>query len=99
VIVPTNFNIATQLAAPAWIKGRIMGMYVLVLWGSMSLGSLIFGRIASRIGMGQVDRSIGLRWSLFYAGLGVIIGSLAIIWLRLVAKNSGDSTARQARGS
>jgi MFS family permease len=77
VIVPTNFNIATQLAAPAWIKGRTMGMYVLVLWGSMSLGSLIFGRLAS---------GIGLRWSLGTAGFGVISGSLAIIWLRLVPR-------------
>ena len=50
VIVPTNFNIATQLAVPAWIKGRTMGIYVLVLWGSMSLGSMIFGRAASSIG-------------------------------------------------
>lgn len=74
VIVPTNFNIATQLAVPAWIKGRTMGVYVLVLWGSMSLGSMIFGRVAG---------GIGQRWSLFAAGVGVIVGSLAIIWLRL----------------
>ena len=40
VIVPTNFNIATQLAVPAWIKGRRWAVYVLVLWGSMSLGSI-----------------------------------------------------------
>ncbi len=81
VIVPTNFNIATQLAVPAWIKGRAMGMYVLVLWGSMSLGSMIFGRLAS---------SIGQRWSLFAAGVGVILGSIAIIWLRLQPR-AGDS--------
>src|SRR5258706_5079459 len=36
VIVPTNFNIATQLAVPAWIKGRAMGMYWLVLCVSSS---------------------------------------------------------------
>ena len=84
VIVPTNFNIATQLAVPAWIKGRAMGMYVLVLWGSMSLGSMIFGRLAS---------GVGQRWSLFTAGVGVIIGSMAIIWLRLEPRTRGDSAA------
>jgi predicted MFS family arabinose efflux permease len=82
VIVPTNFNIATQMAAPAWIKGRAMGVYVLVLWGSMSLGSFIFGQVAS---------GIGQRWSLFAAGVGVIIGSFAIIWLRLVPPKGADA--------
>jgi MFS family permease len=82
VIVPTNFNIATQLAVPAWIKGRAMGVYVLVLWGSMSLGSMIFGRLAT---------SIGQRSSLFTAGVGVVVGSVAIIWLRLVPKVEGGA--------
>jgi predicted MFS family arabinose efflux permease len=81
VIVPTNFNIATQLAVPAWIKGRAMGMYVLVLWGSMSMGSAIFGKLTSLIGGPGAQRT-----SLFTAGIGVIVGSVAIIWLRLVPK-------------
>jgi MFS family permease len=92
VIVPTNFNIATQLAAPAWIKGRAMGVYVLVLWGSIALGSWIFGALASIIGRSQlgdpslIDHSFGLRRALFYAGIGVIVGSVAVIWLRLAPK-------------
>ena len=86
VIVPTNFNIATQTAVPAWIKGRTMGMYVLVLWGSMSLGSLIFGRLAS---------GIGHRRSLFVAGIGVLVGSVAIIRLKLFPKTSADLAAPQ----
>lgn len=77
VMIPTNFNIATQSAVPAWIKGRVMGVYVLVLWGSMALGSLIFGRLAD---------SVGQRSSLFAAGLGVLAGSIAIIWIRLVPR-------------
>jgi predicted MFS family arabinose efflux permease len=90
VIVPTNFNIATQLAVPAWIKGRAMGVYVLVLWGSMSLGSMIFGRLASVL---EKHGYAGQRTSLFVAGLGVIIGSIFIIWLRLVPKNTGAAVA------
>ena len=82
VIVPTNFNIATQLAVPAWIKGRAMGVYVLVLWGSMALGSMVFGRLAS---------SVGQRWSLFTAGVGVIVGAVAIVWLRLVPRTAAES--------
>ena len=93
VIVPTNFNIATQLAVPLWIKGRAMGVYVLVLWGSMALGSLIFGRLATVIAKHGYD---GQRWSLFTAGVGVIVGSAAIIWLRLAPKpiNGADRLRR-----
>ena len=90
VIVPTNFNIATQLAVPAWIKGRAMGVYVLVLWGSMSLGSMIFGRLA---GVFEKHGYPGQRTSLLVAGVGVIVGSIFIIWLRLVPKNTGDAVA------
>lgn len=78
-MIPTNFNIATQSAVPTWIKGRVMGVYVLVLWGSMALSSLIFGRVAD---------SVGQRSSLFAAGVGVLIGSVAIIWLRLVPRQT-----------
>ena len=81
VIVPTNFNIATQLAVPNWIKGRAMGMYVLVLWGSMSAGSAVFGRMAT---------AYGPRAALAYAAIGVLAGSLAIFWLRLVPKKPAD---------
>lgn len=77
-MVPTNFNIATQSAVPSWIKGRVMGVYVLVLWGSMALSSLIFGRVAD---------SVGQRSALFAAGVGVLIGSVAIVWLRLVPRH------------
>ncbi len=81
VIVPTNFNIATQLAVPAWIKGRAMGMYVLVLWGSMSAGSAVFGKLANMYGP---------RAALAYAAMGVLGGSVAIFWLRLVPKKVQD---------
>ena len=91
VIIPTNFNIATQLAVPAWIKGRAMGVYVLVSWGSMSLGSMIFGKLASIFGHYS---EYGQQWSLFAAGIGVLVGSIAIIWLRLVPpKTVGDSAS------
>ena len=68
-----------------------MGVYVLVLWGSMSLGSMIFGRLA-----GVFEKhgyAGGQRTSLLVAGVGVIIGSIFIIWLRLVPKDSGDVVA------
>jgi predicted MFS family arabinose efflux permease len=87
VIVPTNFNIATQLAVPAWIKGRAMGMYVLVLWGSMAAGSAVFGRLAT---------AFGSRAALGYAGIGVLVGSVAILWLRLQPRTKEDLSPLKA---
>jgi MFS family permease len=81
VIVPTNFNISTQLAVPAWIKGRAMGMYVLVLWGSFAAGSAIFGRLAT---------AYSPRTALSFAGIGVLVGAIPILWLRLVPKHKED---------
>ena len=34
VVILTNFNVSTQRAVPAWVKGRAMSMYLLTLWGS-----------------------------------------------------------------
>jgi MFS family permease len=90
VIVPTNFNIATQLAVPAWVKGRAMGMYVLVLWGSMSAGSAFFGRLMTGFADPRLPADHAARAALAYAGLGVLLGSLAILWLRLVPKTVED---------
>jgi len=47
------------------------------------LGSMIFGKLATTFAEHDYD---GQRWSLFTAGVGVIVGSIAIIWLRLEAK-------------
>lgn len=81
VIVPTNFNISTQLAVPLWIKGRAMGMYVLVLWGSFAAGSAIFGGLST---------AYSPRAALSFAGIGVLVGAIPILWLRLVPKGKED---------
>jgi hypothetical protein len=57
----------------------------------MSLGSRIFGQLVGIIRQHGLD---GQRWSLFTAGIGVLVGSIAIIWLRLVPpKIVGDSAS------
>jgi predicted MFS family arabinose efflux permease len=81
VIVPTNFNISTQLAVPAWIKGRAMGMYVLVLWGAFAVGSAFFA---------SMNKAYGPRGALARAGIGVLLGAIPILWLRLVPKHKQD---------
>jgi MFS family permease len=95
VIVPTNFNISTQLAVPAWIKGRAMGMYVLVLWGAFAVGSAFFGRIMTALA-DPAHPDFGPRRTLSYAGIGVLVGSIAILWLRLQPRTKEDLSPLKA---
>jgi MFS family permease len=81
VIVPTNFNTSTQLAVPAWIKGRAMGMYVLVLWGGFAIGGAVFGRLSN---------AYGYRGALNLVGCSVLLGTVAVYWLRLVPRHKED---------
>jgi len=47
VIIPTNFNVATQTSVPAWVKGRALSMYLTVLWGSFAIGGAIWGHVTA----------------------------------------------------
>lgn len=66
VIVPTNFNIATQRSVPVWVKGRAIAMYMTVLFGSFAVGSPIWGKVASVYGISRASLVAG---SLIIAGL------------------------------
>lgn len=47
VIIPTNFNTATQKSVPPWVKGRAISFYLTVLFGSFALGGAIWGRVTT----------------------------------------------------
>jgi MFS family permease len=47
VIIPTNFNTATQKSVPAWVKGRAISFYLTVLFGSFAIGGALWGRVTT----------------------------------------------------
>ena len=51
VIIPTNFNTATQKSVPLWVKGRAISFYLTVLFGSFAIGSQLWGSVATRWGI------------------------------------------------
>jgi MFS family permease len=81
VVILTNFNVATQRAVPAWVKGRAMSMYLLTLWGSWAVGSAFWGAIA---------RFTSAHVAMCFASLGLFMGLIALAWLRLVPSDSID---------
>lgn len=47
----SGFQIAAQTVLPAWVRGRALAAYLLVFFGSMGVGSLIWGAVASAAGL------------------------------------------------
>ena len=46
-----NFNISAQVSLPDWVRGRGLAMYVTVFFGSMTVGSAIWGEAAAALGL------------------------------------------------
>lgn len=49
--VLSSFNAAVQLATPSWVQARALAAYILILQGSLALGSLSWGALANRFGI------------------------------------------------
>jgi predicted MFS family arabinose efflux permease len=76
-----TLNVVAQTACTAWVRARVMSMYVLVLQGGLALGSFLWGMIASSIGV-----HVTLTWA-----AGALVTGLAIApWYRLSASTQNE---------
>jgi MFS family permease len=51
IVVLATLNVSAQVALPEWVRGRGLAAYVAVFFGTMSLGSLLWGYLAERAGL------------------------------------------------
>ncbi len=51
IAVLSSLNVSAQVALPEWVRGRGLAMFVSVLYGAMSLGSAVWGKIAAMAGL------------------------------------------------
>ncbi len=58
-------TISAQYALPEWVRGRGLAIYVTVMFGALSLGSAVWGQVATSLGLGP---------ALFIAAAGCAIG-------------------------
>jgi MFS family permease len=49
----SSFNVIVQTSVPAWVRARVLAIYMLVFFGAMALGSAFWGAVATRIGVSQ----------------------------------------------
>src|SRR6478736_1931508 len=74
ISILATLNLAAQTAAPAWIRARVISMYVLVLQGGLALGSAVWGAVAS---------SSSVQFTLTFAAAALTAGLLLEPWYRL----------------
>lgn len=70
----SGFQIAAQTVLPEWVRGRALAAYLLVFFGSMGLASLVWGAVAS---------VLGLRPAFALAALGAAASVLLRVRFRL----------------
>ncbi|TAD88612.1 MAG: MFS transporter [Alphaproteobacteria bacterium] len=51
IAVLTNLNVAAQSILPNWVRARGLAIYLTVFYGAMTLGSAIWGQIASMLSL------------------------------------------------
>jgi MFS family permease len=70
----STFNASVQSAVPAWVRGRVVSVSILVFFGSVASGSAAWGWVADRFGMTAAFTA---------AAAGLLAGLLATFRLRL----------------
>jgi predicted MFS family arabinose efflux permease len=74
ISILATLNTAAQTAAPAWVRARVISMYVLVLQGGLALGSAVWGFVAS---------NAGLHFTLTFAAIALAASLFISPWYRL----------------
>ncbi len=79
ISVLSALNISAQTSTPAWVRARVLAIYLLVFTGGLAGGSALWGFIAARFGISN---------ALLFSAVGLIVG-LPLAWrYRLVGKKS-----------
>jgi MFS family permease len=68
IAVLSSLNVSAQTALPNWVRARGLSVYLVVFFGSMALGSVIWGQIATYT---------GLQTALLIAAAGAVLAILA----------------------
>jgi MFS family permease len=61
IVVLVTLNVSAQVALPEWVRGRGLSIYMTVMFGALTFGSAIWGKIAAWTGLpaAQVIAALG----------------------------------------
>ena len=81
LITVSSLLLAAQRGAAGWVRGRALSISTLTLFGSLAIGAVIWGVVASRV---------GVAWALTAAAGGMVLGLGFIPRFRLAAAETLD---------
>ncbi len=70
IAVLSSLNVSAQVALPDWVRARGLSIFITIFFGAMTLGSVIWGQIAS---------IAGIPTTLLIAAAGALLGA-AVSW-------------------
>ena len=70
IVALTTFFVSAQVALPQWVRGRGLAIFLTVYFGALTLGSAVWGEVAT---------AKGVPFALYCAGAGTLIG-MALTW-------------------
>ena len=79
----STFNVAAQTATAAWVRARVLGVYMLAFFGGFAIGSAMWGWIAGRA---------GISLTLLIAAVGLVAGLATGIRFKLRCSENLDLT-------
>jgi predicted MFS family arabinose efflux permease len=83
IVALTTFFVSAQVALPQWVRGRGLAIFLTVYFGALTLGSAVWGEVAT---------AEGVPFALWAAGAGTLIG-LALTWAwKLQSSEAQDLT-------
>lgn len=65
IFVLATLLVSVQTALPNWVRARGLAVFLSVFFGTMALGSVLWGQVAS---------VAGIRWALLLAAAGMLLG-------------------------
>jgi MFS family permease len=83
IVVLATLNVSAQMALPEWVRGRGLAAYAAVFFGTMSVGSLLWGYLAGRLGLANAH---------FIAAAGALLAVFATRRWRLHTGLQADLT-------
>ncbi len=87
IAVLTSLNVSAQTALPDWVRARGLSVFLTVFFGSMALGSVVWGQVASRLSIST---------ALLIAAAGLALGYLITRGFRVGQGEDLDLTPANA---
>jgi predicted MFS family arabinose efflux permease len=87
IVALTTFFVSAQVALPEWVRGRGLAIFLTVYFGALTLGSAVWGEVAT---------VKGVPVALYCAGAGTLIG-MALTWAWKLQTNEAQDLTPSMR--